>query len=125
VNGDGRPDIICANRISGTVSVFPGTGGGNFGARVDSEIGVTGAWTMTLGDTNGDQVDDIGIASDTSGSLSVLFGNGTTSFTKAEGIPVPGGSPQAIAIRDLNRDGKSELVWLDNRAGTIRFMANG
>jgi hypothetical protein len=57
--------------------------------------------------------------------LALLLGDKSGAFTPIAGIPVPGGTPQAVDVNDLNGDKKPELIWLDASAGTIRFLLQG
>ena len=79
LNGDGIPDIVTANRIDDTVSVFLGTGDGTFQPPRTDAIGQR-VWRVTLADVNNDGKLDILTANKGANTISVLLGNGDGTF---------------------------------------------
>ena len=79
LNGDGRPDLVTANRNSNTVSVLLGNGDGTFGAKLDYGTGVQPA-SVAIGDVNGDRKPDLVTANGVSNTVSVLLGHGDGTF---------------------------------------------
>jgi len=108
LNGDGKPDLVVANRSSNTVSVLLGNGDGVFGAKTDFG---TGSWPLSvaIGDLNGDGEPDLAVATDSSNTVSVLLGNGNGTFGAKNEYGV-GDRPWSVAIGDLNGDGKPDLT---------------
>jgi hypothetical protein len=121
LDGDGRPDVVTANNNGGivatnnkpgTVSVLLGTGAGKLAVRVDYEtVGNTAG--VALGDLNSDrQLDVVAVGYDGSpgaGMASVLLGTGGGKL--APHIDYPAGyRPGAVAIGDVNGDGRPDLV---------------
>jgi subtilase family serine protease len=123
LDGDGALDVVMANGGSGyygsetSISVLLGAGDGTLraGTRVDvggKPIGVA------LGRLNADAALDVvtangatwGVASDT---ISVLLGAGDGSFRAPEILTVGQGSPAAVAIADLDGDGRRDIVATD------------
>ena len=70
-----------------------------------------GPGSIAIADVNHDGKLDILVANETSGSVSVLLGNGKGRFTPAAGSPFAcGKSPSDIAVGDFNGDGNPDLV---------------
>src|SRR4051812_31037905 len=66
---------------------------------------------IAVGDFNVDGRPDLVTANSSANSVSVLLGNGSGGFTAATGGSVAtGASPQAVAVGDLNGDGKADLA---------------
>ncbi|WP_202947405.1 FG-GAP repeat domain-containing protein, partial [Zavarzinella formosa] len=60
VNGDGRPDLVTANRQDKTVSVLLGNGDGKFAPAPGSPVPVGSFPTsVVIGDVNGDGKPDL------------------------------------------------------------------
>jgi len=77
LNGDAKPDLTTANENLGTVSILLGTGHGTFGAKTDFiASGVMGtsihAWSVAIGDLNGDEKPDLAVATGDWPTVSVL-----------------------------------------------------
>ncbi len=71
----------------------------------------TSATSVAIADLNGDARPDLATANSSSGSVTVLLGNGSGGFTPAPGSPFAAGSgPFSVAIADLNGDGKPDLA---------------
>jgi dienelactone hydrolase len=110
-NDDGKIDIavLCE---SGVVSILLGNGDGTFQSHIDSPIdpGLHN-FGMAAGDLNGDGKLDlvVGYQDPKSSSISVLLGNGDGTF-RAPVDYSAGSEPGAVAIADLNGDGKLDIV---------------
>ncbi|MFN6049799.1 MAG: FG-GAP repeat domain-containing protein, partial [Planctomycetia bacterium] len=79
VNGDGRLDIVTANKAGNNASVLLGTGGSaskaTFSPQQTFDLGAL-PLSVTLGDVNGDGRLDLMTANYSSKNASVLLGNG-------------------------------------------------
>src|SRR5262249_7442868 len=113
LNRDSRPDIVTANYLSGTVSVLLGNGDGTFQSAPDYGVGF-GATGVAVADVNRDSRPDVlavrhepGLTSD--GSVCVFRGkgDGTLQAPRNTGVGV---YPDAMAVGDLNADGKLDLA---------------
>lgn len=132
VNGDGKPDLLVANEASGSAngqpagpgsaSVLLGNGDGTFQAAVVYPSGGPNYHSIAVADVNGDGNPDLLLAAcsnptDASycgdaadGSLAVLLGNGDGTFQTAVFFDGGGFFPLALAVADLNQDGRPDAV---------------
>ncbi|MGA2588561.1 MAG: FG-GAP-like repeat-containing protein [Bryobacteraceae bacterium] len=119
-NGDGHLDLAVANQ-DGFVSVLLGDGRGNFQNAVDFAAGPS-PLSIAEGDFNGDGHLDLAVANfvekATPGQVSVLIGNGDGTFRPPVQF-VAGVVPQAIAVGDVNGDGRPDLVVANDGYGNI------
>jgi hypothetical protein len=118
VDGDGIPDLVTANSGSAAndVTVRLGNGDGTFAAGTNFAAGGVAPISVAIGDLNRDGNPDLVVANSGQvappadpGSLSVLLGAGDGSFGAATTY-TPDETPRSVAIADLNRDGKLDVV---------------
>jgi hypothetical protein len=114
LNADGKPDLVSASPYSNLISVVrnqsaPGTLA--MAAKIDYSTG-SQPMGVTIGDVNGDGKPDIVVANSLSNSVSVYRNTGTGStITFDAGVSFPAAyTPQNVFIRDMDGDGKPELV---------------
>lgn len=133
LNGDGRLDLIVANYCQsavqgscntlGEVAVLISNGNGTFQPAVTYSTGAYYAYSVAVGDLNGDGVPDIvvsnlcesvnpGFVCDTGspGEVSVLLGKGDGTFQPAVTYGSGGFYATSVTVGDLNGDGKPDLV---------------
>ncbi len=113
-NGDGKPDLVVANRNSDNISVLLGNGNGTFQAAVSYPT--TNPFAVVVGDFNGDGKADLVVSNYSSNTVSVLLGNGDGTFQ----TPVSYGVrdyPFTMAVGDFNGDGKPDLA-----VGSIQYV---
>lgn len=123
VNGDGKVDLVVAN--GDDVSVLLGNGDGKFQPAVGYGSGGT---DVVVADVNGDSKLDLLVATQcadsncTTGSVAVLLGNGDGTFQPAVTYVSGGFSNFAVAVADVNGDGKPDLLTsnycVDNNCST-------
>jgi hypothetical protein len=111
---NGIPDLVVANSASSTVSVLLGNGVGTFQPELKSTVG-KGPQSVAVGDFDGDGTLDIVTANQN--DISVLLGTGKGTFAGAKTFTLPNvianqipQVPFAVAVGDLNHDGKLDLV---------------
>lgn len=132
VTGDGRADIVVANRGSSTVSVLanataPGAGVPAFAAQKALGAGTTPV-AVTLTDLNGDGALDVAVANRGANTVSVLLnkaapGTGGVAFVARRAFAT-GGQPAAVAAADTNGDGRPDLVVANMGSGTASVLVN-
>lgn len=129
VNGDGKPDLLVGNVCSdsncsnGSLSVLLGNGDGTFQAAVSYNSGGESTESLSTGDVNGDGKLDVVLANNctnnndcSSGSATVLLGNGDGTFQTATTYNSGGQGTQSVAVGDVNGDGKLDIVLANNCA---------
>jgi hypothetical protein len=132
INGDGKPDLATANYNSTSASVFlntttPGSLTPVFSEKTDYTTELYPTF-VSFGDFNGDFKPDI-ITADYFYAISVFLntttpGAGSPSFTSRTGI-LPGGQPRAVAVHDLNGDGKPDVAVGNGSLGAVSILLNG
>jgi uncharacterized protein (TIGR03437 family) len=136
LNGDGRADVVAVSQSPDVVAVALGKGDGTFLPATFFTPGKNSKMAA-IGDLNGDGRPDIvvanagGDANTDPGSLSIFLSSGGGNFQTPRTVAA-GSHPVWVAIRDLNGDGKPDLVVsnfgsnLDKDAGGIEvLLGNG
>jgi len=146
VNGDGRPDVLAVslcpgNNCSGggVLDVLLNNGNGTLQAAQNDIFGSDAPRSIAAGDVNGDGKIDVVVASGAAcnntitcigGAATVLLGNGDGTFRTAQSYSTGGFLGQypsrALAIADVNGDGKPDLVVADAYSISINsYSVNG
>jgi len=131
-NSDGNTDSAVVDETSRLVWLLLGNGDGTFQTAVTLHAGLMPVFVVT-GDFNLDGNADLAVADDPglSGGVSVLLGNGNGTFQLGGGFST-GTRASAVAIGDLNGDGKPDLavasvgasVLLGNGDGSFQAACN-
>ena len=123
-NGDGVADLVITNETSSTVRIFLGNGDGTFTQATGSPVPVgTNPYSVAVADFNGDGIQDLAVANNGSGNVSILLGNGNGTFTNASASPIAVGSTFALATGDFNGDGIPDLAVTNYAvSGTVRLL---
>jgi hypothetical protein len=136
VNGDGKPDVVVANfegfpgNDDGTVGVLLGNGDGTFQTAVAYDAGQSWSVSIAVADVNGDGKPDLAVEYYGFNTVGVLLGNGDGTFQTAMLYGTGGGySAFAVAVGDVNGDGKPDLLvangWGEsNGDGSVGVLIN-
>jgi hypothetical protein len=131
VNGDGKLDVVVVNG-SNSAGVLLGNGDGTFKPVSTFATSGSGNSAVFLGDFNGDNKLDLAVvttACDVTNtctrSVNVLPGNGDGTFGSPVGNQSTVGlNAQAVALGDINGDGKLDLAVVDDCAPVTASCAN-
>jgi len=129
LNGNGTADLAVANNQDNNVSILLGNTNGTFSAASPASVAVgTKPTGVAIANLNGDTFPDLAVTNappgaNTNGSVSILTGNGNGTFTAGTPVTVAQ-QPSAVVARDLNGDGKVDLV-VANQGGNSISVALG
>jgi len=128
LNGDGKLDLAvattgpgCGNGCpKGLVAVLLGNGNGTFKkAKTYNTGGFDAIGWVAIADVNGDKKPDLVVANycltecsypPVQGSVGVLLGNGNGTFKAVKTYPSGGDGAVSVAVADLNKDGKPDIL---------------
>ncbi len=128
-NGDGKLDLaVTGAGVTGSqddvATILLGNGDGTFTAGSNSTFATGKApQAIAVADLNGDGKLDLVIGNYQDSTVTILLGNGDGTFTPASGSPFTvGNGPYAIAVADLNGDGKLDLAIANYLGNTLTIL---
>ncbi len=121
-NGDGWPDVVCANRNFSTLLLYTNDHHGALVAAGTPNAGGCPA-TVVAADLNGDGRPDLVMNDGCSANLTVMLNDGHGGFGLPAAFPV-GQCQTAVAIGDVNGDGWPDLVSANGCDNTLMVLTN-
>jgi hypothetical protein len=132
LNGDGKPDILVPETVTGWLAVRLNNGDGSFGPVARYKVGLLPSF-ITEGDFNHDGKIDIAVSNAGSADVSVLLGRGDGTFypavrypvsgtAAASGLPALGEGTFSLVTGDFNGDGKEDLVTTNSVTNNISVL---
>lgn len=124
LNGDGRPEVVCINTSTSSVSVYSnistGDGQGALGRAVHYP-GLMSPRDLVLTDVTGDGALDIVVASLAGDRASIFTGNGDGTFGGLTHLPA-GDGPFGVATGDFNGDGVIDIAVANSSDDSLSVM---
>lgn len=123
-NKDGHPDLAIANSSGGDIAILLNDGSGNFPTPVPFTLNAAVEQGLAVADINGDGNLDLVLPYynvSSPAAVAVLLGNGDGTFQPEQDIALPAGTggAQAVALADLNGDGKLDMAVTLNGGGGL------
>ncbi|MCX6121918.1 MAG: FG-GAP-like repeat-containing protein [Ignavibacteriales bacterium] len=134
VDGDGKPDLVVINANSNTVSVFRNTSSSgsittsSFAPKVDFTTGPSPV-SVTICDVDGDGKPDLVVTNASSNTVSIFRNTSSSGVMMASSFALKvdfttGSYPYGVAIDDVDRDGKPDLVVTNASSNTVSVFRN-
>ena len=128
LNNDHQPDLVIANFVTNSLTIFLGRGNGSFEFLTTQSTGENArTYALATGDLNNDHIVDIVSANYGSSSVSIFLGYGNGSF--APMILLSTGdfsNTTGIALGDLNNDDYLDIAVANYGASNVGiFLGNG
>jgi len=110
LDGDGAIDLFVPHRDGGQSIILWNDGKGHFPA--STKVGPATAW-IRMGDAadfDGDGRSDLAFIDEQKQAAFVIYNHGNRQFGEPERLAGPPRHPYALAVADLNRDGRPDIV---------------
>ncbi|MFE2289353.1 FG-GAP repeat domain-containing protein [Streptomyces sp. NPDC059443] len=123
--GDGKADVVAVEATTGILFYYPGTSGGQLGARVQIGTNWNTMSELTSGYFTGSGKLDLA-AVDNDGALWIYPGNGNGTFGNRIKAGTGWDGMHDLAGIDLNKDGKTDLAAVETSTGNFYiYPGNG
>ncbi|MBC7931592.1 MAG: VCBS repeat-containing protein [Rubrivivax sp.] len=120
-NADGNPDIMASHDDINLLTILLGDGRGGFSTAPGSPLDLgQRAFQIVAADMDADKKTDLVVSIATGNGVAVMLGDGRSSFRHAAGSPfATGRGAYSVAVGDLNRDGKTDVVTANSESGDV------
>ena len=122
-NGDGKPDIACANTNGSNASVIINQGGGNFAQPVHLAVGAQ-PFAIEVADVSADGKLDLIVANRYSHDLSILLGDGAGGFGSQKKYATGQTPMWRMRVVDLDGDGDADVVVPNFLSNSVSILSN-
>jgi hypothetical protein len=124
LDGDGSVDLVVAYEWEEIITVLYGDGSGGFSEGGNSPLAIAGGpISLAIEDANEDGTLDIIAAESRDNSVRIFAGDGNRSFRETINSPIPvGRGPSAIGFGDLDDDGHSDLVTVNEFGNDVSVL---
>ncbi|HYZ87562.1 MAG TPA: VCBS repeat-containing protein [Bryobacteraceae bacterium] len=124
---DGKVDLFVPHRDGHQSLMLWGDGKGRFPTA--TKVGAERAWIRigAAADLDSDQRPDLVFIEERLGGVFVMFNRGGRQFSDPLPLPGPKRAPYALAVADLNRDGRPDIVvgWVEKPGSVYYNLGNG
>ena len=126
LNDDGKADLVATHDDDPLVAVLLGEGKGGFNPAPGSPLRPPNpVWGVAVADLNGDGKKDLAMGAQFDHDITIMLGDGKGGFIVAANSPMPAGKrANYVAVADLNRDGKPDIVASSYGSGEITVFLN-
>lgn len=126
LNDDGKADLVATHDDDPLLVVLLGDGKGGFNPIPESPLRPSNpVWGIAVADVNGDGRKDLALGAQLDHGVTIMLGDGKGGFVSAAGSPIPAGNrANYVAVADLNRDSKPDIVASSYGSGEIRVFLN-
>ncbi|CAF4108322.1 unnamed protein product, partial [Adineta steineri] len=123
LNDDERLDIVVANHLVDSISVFFGYNNGAFASNMTYSTGLYSApYMVAIGDFNNDHHTDIAVAYFGTNSIGIFLGFGNGSFINTTVISTDSSRPVWIHIADLDNDTSPDIITANYGTDSISIF---